>query len=63
MKNLLIAIMTTAALGISGVSAATVTSDFGKDPTILIYMPLIDIVVPNGMNSNGLSISGASIFK
>lgn len=55
--------MTTAALGISGVSAATVTSDFGKDPTILIYMPLIDIVVPNGMNSNGLSISGASIFK
>ena len=63
MKNLLITILTAAMLTTSGVSAGTFPTDFGEDTALLIYMPMIDIVTPDGVSSRGSQVPGFGLSR
>jgi hypothetical protein len=58
MKNLAITILTAAILTTSGVSAGTFPANFGEDTALLIYMPMVEIVTPDGVSSRGSQVPG-----
>ena len=63
MKNLVVTILTTAILATSGASAGTFPANFGEDLALLIYMPIIDIVAPDGANSRGSQVPGLGLSR
>ena len=63
MKNLAIIILTAAMLTNSGASAGTFPVNFGEDTTLLIYMPMIDIVTPDGVSSSGSQVPGFGLSR
>ena len=63
MKNLVITILTAAILTTSGVSAGTFPANFGEDTALLIYMPMVEIVAPEGVSSRGSQVPGFGLSR
>ena len=63
MKNIATTILAAAILATSGASAGTFPTDFGKDTTLLIYLPMIDIVTADGVTSRGLQMPGFGLSR
>ena len=63
MKNLAITILAAAMLTTSGASAGTFPANFGEDTTLLIYMPMVEIVTPDGVSSRGSQVPGFGLSR
>ena len=63
MKNLAVTILTTATLATSGALAGSFPAKFGEDTALLIYMPMVDIVAPDGANSRGSQVPGLGLSR
>ena len=63
MKNLVITILTAAMLTTSGASAGTFPANFGEDTALLIYMPMVEIVTPDGVSSHGSQVPSFGLSR
>ena len=63
MKNLAVTILTTAILATSGALAGSFPANFGEDTALLIYMPMVDIVAPDGASSHGLQMPSFGLSR
>ena len=63
MKNLAVTILTTAILATSGALAGSFPANFGEDTALLIYMPMVDIVTPDGVSSRGSQVLGFGLSR